>query len=84
MKLLDVSPSLTSSQRVRVWFGRYVVADYVAAAQQAEEYADAIGRRFAGLRVTVDDPANSESNDPVAAAASPRPLPSRRLWELIP
>lgn len=69
----DVTP--TCVERVRVWFGAHVVADYVADSKAAERYAEAMLRRFAGLRVTCE-----RAPLPVAA----RPLPSERLWELTP
>jgi len=37
-------------RRVRVWFGEHVIADYNAEPALAERYADAMSRRFAGLR----------------------------------
>jgi len=65
-----------SSERVRVWFGTHVVADYVADPQSAERYAEAMRQRFAGLRVTCDRA--------VSSTVMARPLPSERLWELVP
>jgi hypothetical protein len=41
-------------RRVRVWFGEHVIADYRAEPALAERYAQAMSRRFAGLRVTND------------------------------
>lgn len=38
--------------RVRVWFGAHPIADYTAQAELAEQYADGMRRRFAGLRIT--------------------------------
>ncbi|MFC5268499.1 hypothetical protein ACFPJ1_40875 [Kribbella qitaiheensis] len=61
-------------RRVRVWFGRYVIADYTAEPELAQRYAKAMARRFAGLRVT---------NDPVGDQPG-RPLPSERLWDNPP
>nr|WP_109509386.1 hypothetical protein [Nocardioides speluncae] len=63
-------------ERVRVWFGAHVVADYVADPKAAERYARAMRQRFAGLRVTCERAASST----VVA----KPLPSERLWELTP
>lgn len=40
--------------RVRVWFGTHLLHDHRAEPTAARNYAEAIGRRFAGLRVTVD------------------------------
>lgn len=71
-----VSNDIPSASRVRVWFGAYIVADYVAEPMAAARYADAIRRRFVGLRVTI-----SELADPVDTSAA---LPSERMWELTP
>ncbi|WP_109508975.1 hypothetical protein [Nocardioides speluncae] len=62
-------------RRVRVWFGEHVVADYVADWDRAALYAEAMSRRFAGLQVT---------NEPVDSSLMSRPVPSERLWELVP
>jgi hypothetical protein len=61
-------------RRVRVWFGNHVVADYRAEAELADRYAQAMSRRFAGLRVT---------SDPIPDAGSrpARTLPGEPLWE---
>ncbi len=63
--------------RVRVWFGDHVVADYSAEAELAERYAEAMSRRFAGLKVTSDP-------IPVADPGQYRSLPGERLWEVAP
>lgn len=74
------APTLgTPLRQVRVWFGSHVVAEYEAAPQLAARYENAMRRRFAGLRVTSDDLADAQK----AGAALP-PLPSERLWELVP
>jgi hypothetical protein len=39
-------------RRVRVWFGAHPIADHTATAEQAEQYEQAMRRRFASLRVT--------------------------------
>jgi hypothetical protein len=63
-------------RRVRVWFGEHVIADYNAEPALAERYADAMSRRFAGLRVT---------NDPMPAVDKlPDPLPGERMWDVAP
>jgi hypothetical protein len=62
------------AQRVRVWFGRHVIATYVADPGEAERYAQAMGRRFAGLRVTIDD--QPSRLDPI--------LPNRMWWDRPP
>lgn len=64
-------------RRVRVWFGDHVVADYRAEAEVAERYAEAMSRRFAGLRVTSDP---LPEHDP----GPERRLPGERLWEVAP
>ena len=46
-----MSVDLSSAKRVRVWFGRHVIATYVADPDQAERYARAMAQRFAGLRI---------------------------------
>lgn len=60
--------------RVRVWFGAHLLHGYRAEATAAQGYAAAIGRRFAGLKVTVD----SEASDGLT------PLPCEQLWTLTP
>jgi len=62
-------------QRVQVWFGRHVVATYEAAPEVAERYADAMARRFAGLRITTEDL-------PGGGPATGSDLPGERLWPL--
>lgn len=60
-------------RRVRVWFGQHLLHDYLAEATAAERYAESIGRRFAGLEVTVDH----EVSDDL------RPLPCEQLWAVL-
>jgi hypothetical protein len=69
----DMTPS--GVERVQVWFGAHVVADYVADSPAVERYAEAMRQRFAGLRVTCE-----RAESPGAS----KPLPSERLWELTP
>jgi hypothetical protein len=70
------------SHRVQVWFGHHVIATYVADRPLADRYAAAMGRRFAGLRIT------NEPLPPTAFAGLKRlpdhpPIPSEpRLWPL--
>lgn len=45
---------MTERRRVRVWFGEYVIADYIAGSDLAAQYEQLMRRRFAGLRVTND------------------------------
>ena len=72
----QVAERVQEKRRVRVWFGRFVIADYVADAEHAERYAEAMDKRFAGLKIT---------NEPVAEPTEPgRPLPPERLWDIDP
>lgn len=64
---MESSRTSAPQVRVRVWFGEHAIADYKAIPELAESYADAMSRRFAGLRVTRDvDPAT----DPGRGAAT--------------
>lgn len=66
-----MSKQVGERRRVRVWFGNEVICTHVAEPLEAERYAALMGRRFAGLTVTVDDtPAMAETN-----------LPHELLWE---
>jgi hypothetical protein len=61
---------------VRVWFGDHVIADYRADAELANRYAEAMSRRFTGLRITTE---------PLPPGRGPtRPLPGERLWDVTP
>lgn len=68
------APQAAERRHVQVWFGKHVIADYTATPDLADRYAEAMDRRFAGLKVT---------NEPVPLPTS-RPLPSERLWQLPP
>lgn len=71
-----VAAQVPTDRRVRVWFGEHVIADYRATAPLAERYADAMARRFAGLRVT---------NDPIGTSGGgPDDLPGERMWGVTP
>jgi len=72
---MATNPVPAPMRRVRVWFGEIPIADYSADLAKAVEYADAMKRRFAGLRVT---------NEPLSEATEFRPLPSERSWDVIP
>lgn len=61
-------------RRVTLWFGQHVLRNYRAEAGAAQQYASAIGRRFPGLEVTVDDAVTDEL----------QPLPCEQLWTLTP
>lgn len=67
----------TDHQRVRVWFGHQVIADYRATCDLAQRYAAAMRRRFAGLRITID-PVASDPDRPDT------PLPDERWWDMVP
>ena len=68
---------LRATQRnwVRIWFGHHIISEYVAEPDLAERYAESIGRRFHGLRVTNEPLPPKES----ALAAE---LPAEPLWPL--
>ncbi|MFI7067067.1 hypothetical protein ACIBL3_39135 [Kribbella sp. NPDC050124] len=40
--------------RVRVWFGRFPIVDYTTHERAAPMQAVGLGRRFSGLRVTIE------------------------------
>lgn len=62
-------------RHVRVWFGEHVIAQYVADAALAQRYAEAMDRRYAGLKIT---------NDPVPVdSPDARPLPPARIWGAV-
>jgi len=69
------------THRVRVWFGQHLIADHLADHEQASLYAQAMRRRFAGLRVTVDP---LDDGRILVPDRGPTPLPSQRLWDLTP
>ncbi|MFI5729869.1 hypothetical protein ACIA49_07065 [Kribbella sp. NPDC051587] len=56
-------------RRVRVWFGKTPIADYIAAPELAFRYQDAMGKRFAGLPIT---------NEPLPPLPDPETLPPLR------
>ncbi len=47
-----VSAATEPARRVRVWFGRRLIFDYVADPDLARRYEEAMRRRCAGLRIT--------------------------------
>lgn len=71
--MIEPPPEPAPELRVRVWFGAHLLHDYRAEASAAASYAEAIGRRFGGLQVTVD----TEVSDDLA------PLPCQQLWAVI-
>ncbi|MGH3358981.1 MAG: hypothetical protein ACRDO7_09260 [Nocardioidaceae bacterium] len=63
-------------KRVCVWFADTAICTHVAEPERAREYARAIGRRFFGLQVTIDDA-------PVQPQECGKPLPANSaLWPL--
>jgi hypothetical protein len=65
-----------TDRRVRVWFGEHVIADYRAEGSTADRYAELMGQRFAGLRIT---------NEPLPLGGPPTdPLPGERMWDVPP
>lgn len=68
-----VTARLSAERRVRVWFGPHLLRDYRAEASAAEGYAQAIGRRFEGLEVTVDMEVNNDLTT----------LPCEQLWSVL-
>lgn len=41
---------------VRVWFADQAICSYVSEPIRARAYADLMAQRFAGLRITIDEP----------------------------
>jgi len=70
-----MSLAASCSERVRVWFGEHLVAEYLADPQSAARYAEAMRQRYAGLRVTCEG-----TRPPVTGKS----LPNERLWGLNP
>jgi len=70
-----IRPGPDPTHRVRVWFGEHVIADYRADEKSADNYRDAMQRRFAGLRVT---------KDPLLPDGPTDRLPGERLWGIPP
>jgi hypothetical protein len=60
-------------RRVRVYFGRHVIAKYSADPKLANEYAKLIRQRFGGLEITIDDELSGDE----------RPMPAERLWDAV-
>jgi len=81
---IQESPTTSEDERVRVrvWFGKHTIADYTATPNIAASYADAMGRRFAGLRVTTDPLGPAEAS-PAPGDPHQLPLPeSPNRWDL--
>lgn len=69
----------TSQRRhVKLWFGSHVIGEYIGEPESAAQYAQAMDKRFAGLKITTDVV-------PVGVAPERAlPLPSKRLWDVTP
>jgi hypothetical protein len=63
-------------QKVRIWLGDLLIAEYVAERERASRYQRVMSPRFTGLRITVE-PADAEAGQTSAAR-----LPNERLWSL--
>lgn len=66
-------PVTDTQCRVQLWFGPHLLHNYRAGAEVAEEYAAAIGRRFGGLKITIDREATPDLT----------PLPCQQLWDVL-
>jgi hypothetical protein len=65
-----------------VWFGSHVIATYVGERPLADRYAAAMGRRFAGLRISNEPLPQTVATDSAHLPDHP-PIPSeQRLWPL--
>lgn len=77
-------------RRVRVWFGSHVICDYYATPELAQRYAQAMQRRFAGLRITneaLHTVWSGSCSGPGWEVPQPQgiePVPSERLWSIPP
>lgn len=65
-------PIDADKRRVQVWFGDTVINSYTATAPEARRFVTLMGRRFAGLRITVDG--QPLGSDPA--------LPHKLEWDL--
>lgn len=78
-QVLDQVTDQTAERRhVKLWFGQHVIGEFIGEAEHAERYAEAMDKRFGGLRITTE---------PVPAGVTPvraLPLPSKRLWGTTP
>jgi hypothetical protein len=63
-------------QRVRIWFGELLVAEYIADTDKAFRYQRVMAPTFVGLRITLDPAAVG------AGTASAAELPDEQLWPL--
>lgn len=66
-----IDAAADARRRVQVWFGNEVICSHEADPQRAQRYAKLMSRRFAGLRVTIDDKPGERD---VA-------LPNELLWD---
>jgi hypothetical protein len=70
----QVAERVQEMRTVKVWFGEHVIASYCAAPDLAARYAEAMDKRFAGLKIT---------NEPVSKPGRPD-LPGEQLWGTPP
>ncbi|HET6297725.1 MAG TPA: hypothetical protein VFG33_30350 [Kribbella sp.] len=57
-------------RRVRVWFGQYLIGDYIGEPAYANRYEAAMRRRFPGLDIT-NDPLGQRAQQDQSRAADP-------------
>lgn len=62
-----------NDRRIQLWFEEHRLRAYRAKPSAADEYAKAIGRRFPGLKITIDSDINADL----------RPLPCEQLWGVL-
>jgi hypothetical protein len=65
-------------RHVKLWFGQHVIGEFVGEAEHAERYAEAMDKRFGGLKIT------TEPIPPGVTPVRALPLPSKRLWDNTP
>jgi hypothetical protein len=63
-------------QKVRIWLGDLLIAEYVAERDRASRYQRVMTPKFTGLRITIE-PLATGPRDGAAAE-----LPSEQLWPL--
>jgi hypothetical protein len=77
MTITTTQPGTEANQRqlVQVWFGSTVIASHIAAPVEAARYAELMGKRFAGLKITTGPAPDNETGEP---------LPHPALWDRPP
>ena len=63
-----------SRRRVRVWFGQYLIGDYIGEPAYANRYEAAMRRRFPGLDITNDPLRPCVPQEPQSALGGGRAL----------